>query len=335
MREYINYEFYDLRCALPFPYDLERIIDDWVFMGFLVGNDFIPHLPNLHINKEALPILYKTYKAVLPSLDGYLNEGGKLHLARFEKFMIKLTEFELETFQETYADLKYFRGKKLKAGEAFKANKGGMELKAFEFDDEDGVNGALFASLEEEDDEEDEKAVDLSSAYKRIEYEPDPAFLEDDEDEEDDSILEGDLGGTFKAEFRLHKRDYYMTKMNIKRVNSAALHNQATNYVRAVQWILNYYYNGICSWSWYYPFHYAPYISDIRGFAHMQMDFEMGRPFLPYQQLLGVLPPLSKNHLSKAYWGLMTNENSPLKEFYPDSFVSDLNGKQQVSVFGV
>ena len=39
-----------LQDTLPFPYDLERIIDDWILMGFLVGNDFIPHLPNLHIN---------------------------------------------------------------------------------------------------------------------------------------------------------------------------------------------------------------------------------------------------------------------------------------------
>ena len=36
---------------LPF-YNIENIIDDWVLMGFLVGNDFIPHLPNMHINKE-------------------------------------------------------------------------------------------------------------------------------------------------------------------------------------------------------------------------------------------------------------------------------------------
>ena len=36
--------------TLPFGYDLERIIDDWVLLGFLVGNDFIPNLPNMHIN---------------------------------------------------------------------------------------------------------------------------------------------------------------------------------------------------------------------------------------------------------------------------------------------
>ena len=36
---------------LDFEFDLERIIDDWILMGFLVGNDFIPHLPYMHINE--------------------------------------------------------------------------------------------------------------------------------------------------------------------------------------------------------------------------------------------------------------------------------------------
>lgn len=57
---------------ISFEYDLERIIDDWVLMGFLVGNDFIPHLPHLHINHDALPLLYRTYINVLPSLGGEL-----------------------------------------------------------------------------------------------------------------------------------------------------------------------------------------------------------------------------------------------------------------------
>ena len=61
---------------ISFEYDLERIIDDWVLMGFLVGNDFIPHLPHLHINHDALPLLYRTYISVLPSLGG---EGTRTH----------------------------------------------------------------------------------------------------------------------------------------------------------------------------------------------------------------------------------------------------------------
>ena len=62
LREYLDYEFQELR-SLPF-YNVENIIDDWVLMGFLVGNDFIPHLPNMHINKGALPELYTAYKVI-------------------------------------------------------------------------------------------------------------------------------------------------------------------------------------------------------------------------------------------------------------------------------
>lgn len=70
MREYLELEFLPLKNSLPFGYDMEKIIDDWVLMGFLVGNDFIPHLPNLHIANGALPLLYNAYMKVLPTLGG-------------------------------------------------------------------------------------------------------------------------------------------------------------------------------------------------------------------------------------------------------------------------
>lgn len=70
LRDYLELEFIEMKPTLTFEYDLEKIIDDWVFMCFMVGNDFLPHLPNLHINSNALPILYKVYKSVLPKLDG-------------------------------------------------------------------------------------------------------------------------------------------------------------------------------------------------------------------------------------------------------------------------
>ena len=62
-----------LRTVLPFEYSLESLIDDWILLGFLVGNDFLPHLPHLHINKGALTELYDIYKKELPTLGGELN----------------------------------------------------------------------------------------------------------------------------------------------------------------------------------------------------------------------------------------------------------------------
>jgi 5'-3' exoribonuclease 1 len=90
LRDYIDLEFSSMKVKknkdlfkkqncffykekMKFPYDLESIVDDWILMGYLVGNDFIPHLPHVHINQEALPLLWETYKTILPTLDGLLN----------------------------------------------------------------------------------------------------------------------------------------------------------------------------------------------------------------------------------------------------------------------
>lgn len=72
LREYLEMEFIEVKDKLSFDYDIEKIIDDWIFMCYMVGNDFIPHLPNLHISANALPILYKTYRETLPELDGII-----------------------------------------------------------------------------------------------------------------------------------------------------------------------------------------------------------------------------------------------------------------------
>lgn len=55
----------------------------------------------------------------------------------------------------------------------------------------------------------------------------------------------------------------------------------------------------------------------------------MGSPFLPFEQLLAVLPAASKELLPKAYHNLMLSPDSKLIEYYPENFETDLNGKKQ------
>ena len=61
---------------------------------------------------------------------------------------------------------------------------------------------------------------------------------------------------------------------------------------------------------------------------NLNITFNLGSPFNPYEQLLGVLPTLSKAHVPIAFQGLMSNENSEIIDFYPEKFPIDLNGKK-------
>ncbi len=60
LRECWELEFASVRCS--FPLDIERIVDDFVLMCMLVGNDFLPALPTLDISEGALNNIFTLYK---------------------------------------------------------------------------------------------------------------------------------------------------------------------------------------------------------------------------------------------------------------------------------
>ena len=113
VREYLELEFQELKekGVLGFPFDLERVIDDFILMAFFVGNDFLPNLPNLHINEGALALMFKVYKSVLPKSDGYINEGGVINMKRLATLLDELSHVEYRFFESESADQRWFKGK--------------------------------------------------------------------------------------------------------------------------------------------------------------------------------------------------------------------------------
>ncbi|KAF0986585.1 hypothetical protein HZS_732, partial [Henneguya salminicola] len=118
------------------------------------------------------------------------------------------------------------------------------------------------------------------------------------------------------------RKRYYQVKFDIDEKDIESYRRYvAHEYLIGVSWVLQYYYQGCVSWSWYYPFHYSPFASDCGTIESLDIDWSKTKSqiFKPFEQLMAVLPESSQHLLPE----------SPLIDFYPTEFKVDLNGKQQ------
>lgn len=94
--------------------------------------------------------------------------------------------------------------------------------------------------------------------------------------------------------------------------------DQVQLYWKGLEFVTLYYLQGCPSWTWYYPFHRAPL---LRSLVTCQVptptEFQLGRPFLPLEQLLSVLPPASSETCLPPAFAQAFEE---LKEFCPAQF---------------
>lgn len=99
LREYLEREMtFERTGSLEF--NFERALDDWIFMCFFVGNDFLPHLPSLEIREEAVDRLIRIYKESLHETQGYITYHGKVDLAKVTTILVKLGEVEDSIFKK-------------------------------------------------------------------------------------------------------------------------------------------------------------------------------------------------------------------------------------------
>jgi 5'-3' exoribonuclease 2 len=396
LREYLEVEL--SISDLGFEYSLERALDDWVFMCFFVGNDFLPHLPSLEIREGAIDTLITLWKKNLRQWGGFLTDSGQIDLGRVEQMMENLGNLEDQVFQkrreieERRRLGRIARAKEQKerqglptynkkpqedvpeivkrvreqpqqkpSGATLNDNKAAAEL----------LKASLLGQLKQEtvivttqkkrksdvliEEEMIEKGVSItvlpaSEEASPVEDTNDPIadvpvvtevfeddipeditvpipkkekekkkFEEEEEQEPEDNVRLWESGW---------KERYYKNKFSVDLDDEKFKKNIVAAYVEGLCWVLQYYYQGVQSWKWYYPYHYSPFASDFKQVESLKINFELGIPFKPIEQLMGVLPAASKSHIPRPLHFLMEDESSPILDFYPVDFPMDMNGKK-------
>ncbi|GMF28255.1 unnamed protein product [Phytophthora lilii] len=315
------------------PLDGERMLDDFILLTFLLGNDFIPHSPTLEISEDAIPLLLKVYRELLENHKGsYLTLNGKITNVKLLQEL-----FQIIGNQEEEILINRAMEEKRRSG-----RRGGRQQPKQHDVNEVEVQKAIMALRDDDDD-------DI----------PPPLVDDDDEDEEEAerALLEA-LGGPedTRLSLELEKSDreilmlvgsesfqdtkwnYYERKYGIKRGNGDAgnkeLEQVKKSYMEALVWCLAYYFQGPQSWAWYYPYHYAPMVSDLTDIEDMitnvkfDEDPTIAGPLLPFEQLMSNLPSSSANLVPEPYRFLMVSPLSPIKHFYPETFAIDMEGKR-------
>ena len=82
--------------------DSEIIIDDYIFLCFLLGNDFLEHLPNLLIKENGVNALLKVYIKHLNNRR-YLTRGGKIDISLLLEIFRELGKTEVYFFQKVWS----------------------------------------------------------------------------------------------------------------------------------------------------------------------------------------------------------------------------------------
>ncbi len=145
-----------------------------------------------------------------------------------------------------------------------------------------------------------------------------------------DPILESALAENADRKLILdldkYKKAYYEAKFP-----GVSVEKICHEYIKGMRWVLHYYTTGIPCWSWFYPWDYSPFISDIAAHfdTYKSTKFPKDKPFLPFQQLITVLPPESNYLIIPELRPLVSREHPKLGSFFPTEIVIDLAGKRR------
>lgn len=294
LREYLSIDF-NTKDKL---FDVERIIDDLIQLTFFIGNDFLPGFYVTNIIDDGMNILIDTYREILPTLPSYITNYGTINMSSLQIFLKNLASKENDLFASCYSN--YIKRKT--------------------------------RWIKNENNETKSSSITDGIANLSINtHNPSPNTIESNSNSNNEQIIIREKRINVGISPKLSSDNYYKLRFKANEKEYQTIDELRKNickkYLEGQFWCHKYYYFGIVSWNWYYPYHDAPQIYDLANFIPESLELTYSKPFTPYQQLLAVLPPSSYQSLPSIYQKLLSDINSPIADFYPREYIIDMDYK--------
>jgi len=281
-------------------FDKIRIINDYIFLTFLVGNDFVISLPYLKIKKDGLESLIAVYRSIKmnhnylinyhpdkddpPTLNIQFFKELMSEMSKKEDFLMKKQQKEVDRLMRGSSDNRRIEEEsKLTPFQIFQTRYIHLQVCS--------PDHPLFHKYHEE--------------FKKIDYNKD---------------------------YEIWKEEYYKFYLNIDKNNEEYLNMRiklVENYLESVMFNLKYYFQGCPSWQWHYKFRVSPLLTDIHYVLENNIidmnniKFEEGTPYTPFQQLMLIFPPQMDFLIPNALRPIMSDDKLLCTQFYPIDFRID------------
>lgn len=91
---------------MKIPYNINRIIDDFLLIFFFVGNDFLPRVYCFDIRQGTVEVLIDSFKEFLKNTKSYVSDCGKINWESFSNLMLLLSKFEIIALERRADEMK-------------------------------------------------------------------------------------------------------------------------------------------------------------------------------------------------------------------------------------
>ena len=257
---------------------------DYIFICFMLGNDFMPHFPALNIRTTGIDTLLDAYRQTIGCKPGeYLinlkpkpevtNAGAaaclsptEINWTNYKLFVEYLANNEDTLFRQEYKRRDRLQQQQL----MHSSGHSGIKHR------EEGSGGGF------------EPSTDIVSEWTNEEL---PS-----------SIDELNMCPTKYREKEKHinpftknwERRYYDSMFNVK-ITASECQKICTNYLEGMEWTFKYYSSGCVDWRWSYNYHYPPLLKDLLQFipdskSYNFLEVKNPDPIRDVVQLCYVLP---------------------------------------------